>query len=92
MIIGNITKQPAEVVDVDIDYTSWLQKNDAIINASVVSDITGIGITTVEVYNTYIRVWVSRGNNDTKYKLTVTATTDQGRVKEDEIIVKVKEI
>jgi hypothetical protein len=92
MIIGNITKQKAEVVDVDIDYTNWLQKNDAVVKASVVSDITGIGISSVEVYNTYIRIWVSSGDNDTKYKLTVTATTDQGRVKEDEIIVKVKEI
>lgn len=93
MILGNFTKQPVDVVDYDIDYSEWLSEGDTLESASVtVAPATNLVIDSVFVNDPRIKIWVSGGTNGVTYKATVTATTADGRVKQDEFRVKVKDI
>ena len=93
MILGNFTKQPVDVVDYDIDYSEWLSEGDTIESATVtVAPATNLVIDSLFVNDPRIKIWVSGGTNGVTYKVTVTATTADGRVKQDEFRVKVKDI
>lgn len=86
-------KQPAEVLDYDVDFTSWLGTSD-IINSAVAASDAGItrGATEITAGGKIVKQWISGGSSNTSYKVTVTATTSAGRVKEAEFIVKVREL
>ena len=92
MNLGNFTKQPVEIIDYDIDYSEWLTAGDNVQAASV--EVTPIGLTVESTFinDHRVKIWVSGGTTGTTYKLTVTATTADGRVKQDEFKVKVKDI
>ena len=92
MNIGNFSKQPVEVKDFDIDYSEWLTTGDNVESAPVVVATTGLTVNSVFVNNPRIKIWVAGGTDGTQYKLTVTMTTADGRVKQDEFKIKVKEI
>jgi hypothetical protein len=92
MNIGNFSKQPVEVKDFDIDYSEWLTTGDNVESATVVVATTGLTVNSVFVNNPRIKIWVAGGTDGTQYKLTVTMTTADGRVKQDEFKIKVKEI
>jgi hypothetical protein len=99
------TKQPGERLAYDIDLTDWFQAlidTDEIDTAalSVVSatddDPAGItaslNATLLGTPPTVIKVWVESGLDGVDYQLTVRATTIQGRIKEVDFRVRVKEI
>lgn len=93
MIIGNITQQPIEALDYDIDYQFWLAKNDSIQSAIVAVDIPGLIVDILPLpEEKRIKLWISGGLDNIKYKIEITMTTTQGRVKQDEIIVKIREV
>lgn len=95
MILGTYIKQPSDRLDYDIDYTEWLTSGDTVISATVVIDITetsGLTIDTPIISGgVIVKLWVNDGVNGRTYKATVTATTDQGRIKQDEVRFKVKD-
>lgn len=93
-LIATFEKQPADVLDYDIDYTTWLPDTDAI--ASATATVTPAGGMTVDLTlvienNTRVKIWVSGGVSGTTYKVEITVTTDDGRVKQDEVRFRVKE-
>lgn len=90
-IIGTMQKQPGENLDYDIDFSDWIPEGDYIASA-VVTPITGIAVGVVTVFDDYfVKVWLSGGTSGTTYKLEVTATTNNGRIKQAEFKVKVRE-
>lgn len=96
-ILKKFTKQPAEVQDYDIDFSPWLAGlADEISSFTATSELEGeTGIpptlqTSAQVGNR-IKVWLSGGTNGSASKVTVRLTTTGGRLKEEEIVVKVKE-
>ena len=94
-LIATFEKQPADVLDYDIDYTTWLPDTDAIASATATVTPEGgmsVDLTLVIENNTRVKIWVSGGTNGITYKVTVTTTTADGRVKQDEFRVKVKDI
>lgn len=93
MIIGTFNKQPAEVLDYHTSLSDWLPSGDFAVSAATTGD-TGIVIdsTLLTDDGTGVRVWLSGGTSGQKYKLQVRFVTDQGRTKEFEFVVKVKEI
>lgn len=91
-LIGNHTKQPVDVKDYDIDYSEWLTAGDNVQSATVVVAPTGLAVDSVFVNDPYVKVWVSGGADGTQYKLTVTMTSTDGRVKQDEFKIRVKEV
>lgn len=101
MILGKFTKQPAETLDFDIDFSEFLSDGDSLV---VVGDppvpspldvvVSPVGLTlgpTIVVNGLVIKQWVSGGTDGQKYKITLTATSNAGRIKQVEFIVRVKE-
>ena len=92
MNLGNFTKQPVEIIDYDIDYSEWLTAGDNVQGATVEVSPVGLTVESTFINDPRVKIWVSGGTTGTTYKLTVTATTAYGRVKQDEFKVKVKDI
>lgn len=92
-ILGTFPKQPLERLDYDIDFSEWLSVGDTIVNATV---IAATGITAeaplIDTTQKVVKVWVTGGTSGVTYKVQVTATTSEGRIKEGEIRIKVKEV
>lgn len=106
-ILAKYEKQPGDTQDFDINFSDYLYAlGDTGASVSVVAD-TGLtinsstllaGITTEKstapgttVANGKVKVWTSGGTSLVNYKITATLTSTGGRIKQAEIIVKVKE-
>lgn len=92
LILEKFTKQPADVQDYDIsfvEYLAALSDTAASYTATVASGITMI---TSARIGGVIKVWLSGGLDGQAYKITVTLTTTGGRVKQAEVIIKVREV
>jgi hypothetical protein len=92
MILGTFIKQPTDVVDYDVEYQEWLVRGDTLVSATVaITPDTDLEEDATYVLADKINIWLSGGLNGSTYKLTVTATTAAGRVRQDEFRVKCKE-
>lgn len=103
MILGTFYKQPAESLDYDIDFTDFLSDGDTLVSTgnppvpsplSVVVSPSGLTLGPTVVINNgkTIKQWLSGGTDGTKYKITLTATSNAGRVKQVEFVVRVKDV
>lgn len=90
MIIGRPVKQPIDVQDYDVDYSEWLPLGDTLDSATVTAP-AGITIDSYFVASPIVKVWVSGGTAGQSYKLQIVGTTNYGRVKETELVIRVKE-
>jgi len=85
--------QPDESLDYDLDYTDWLTTNDNVSSATVaVTPADELAATLVQINDPRVKVWLEGGVDGTTYKVSVTMTTADGRVKQDEFKIRVKEI
>lgn len=91
MILGNFVKQPVEVIDYDIDYSEWLTPGDNVQSTAVTVDQNGLNVDSVFVNDPRVKIWLSGGTNGITYKLTVTTVTADGRTKQDEFKVRIKD-
>jgi hypothetical protein len=92
MILGTFIKQPTDVVDYDVEYQEWLVSGDTLVSATVaITPDTDLEEDATYVLPDKVNIWLSGGLNGSTYKLTVTATTAAGRVRQDEFRVKCKE-
>jgi len=91
-ILAKFEKQPADIQDYDISFTDWLA-GYADTGASQVTTVeTGITLAASMLSGGVVKVWLSGGLNGTSYKVTTTLSTTGGRVKQAEIVIKVKEV
>jgi len=92
MNLGNFQKQPTEVKDFDIDYRDWMTAGDNVQSATVNVSPTGLTVDSIFINDPVVKVWVSGGDSAVQYKLTITITTADGRVKEDEFKIRCKDL
>lgn len=104
MIVGKHTKQPTEVKDYVVDLSQWLgeaQDTLTAVQASVMctSRDDDPPATTLAVKSVImnpalgqVAVWLEKGTDGERYKVTVTSTTAAGRVDESEFVVRIKEV
>jgi hypothetical protein len=85
------TKQPTERLDYDIDFTAWLPNGDAIISTATSSAPAGLTIYVTDATTIIPKVWVAAGLDKKSYIVSVTVETNQGRTKEVNFKVKVKD-
>lgn len=85
-------KQPAERLSYTISYEDCLTVGDNIQNATASVDQAGLTIDNVGVYDPRVKFWASGGVDGASYKVTVTAYSADGRIFQDEVVIKVKEI
>lgn len=93
-IQGKFEKQPAEVIDVVLDYTDWFaERDDAPASIAVTSD-TGITIADDSLIANEARIVLSGGTDGVRYKVTVLLTTNASPaiVKEVDFYVRVKAV
>ena len=86
-------KQPPEVLDYDIDLSSWMPSGDTISAVSVVSSSPAdLVVQTFSSTDTSVKIWLLGGTDGNTYKVTATITTAQGRVKEIDFKIRVKDL
>ena len=91
-VLDTFSKQPIEKYDYDIYYDDWLTPGDGVARiVSIEIDKPGLLAPYQNVSANVIKVWVAGGTNGVTYKVAVTVETDDGRIKQDEFRVKVKE-
>jgi hypothetical protein len=90
-ILAKFTKQPVEVQDYDIDFTSYLtSQNDTAVSHTSEAE-SGLTILSSNLTNGVVKVFVSGGLDGQQYKVSATVTTTGGRIKQGDIMVKVRE-
>lgn len=92
-VIGKVNKQPADRIDYDIDCSDLVAGGDSI--ASVAAPVvtpTGLTADAFVISANTVKIWFNSGVTGVTYKVEVTVTTTLGRVKQDEIKVKVKDV
>lgn len=90
-ILGKFTKQPVEVQDYDIDFTEYLAgQNDAALSHTVLAE-SGLSVLSSALTAGVVKVFVSGGLDGNSYKVSATVTTAGGRVKQGDILVRVRE-
>lgn len=93
MILGTFQKQPADRLDYDVTYKDWLTTGDNLETVNAVVEPEGaLTIETVYVVDPKVKIWLSGGDSGVTYKVTLTANTADGRIRQDEFKVKVKDI
>jgi len=97
-------EQPADVLDYDIDLRRWFKTLPSDEVASVTVEVTeGDGVLVVGPAphpesvifgdaRQQVKVWLGAGTDGQTYKLRVTATTIQDRVKEIDFKLRVREM
>lgn len=94
MALATVTQQPGDVKDYDIDFDQWFPTGDQIVLATVTSSpvMTEAPSAVIAPSARRVKVWVYDGGTDgLTYTLTLKASTSDGRVKEVELIVKIRE-
>lgn len=101
MILGKFIKQPAESLDYDIDFSQFFADGDVLVstgNPPVPSPLNvtvdPVGLTlgpTFVLGDTKVKQWLSGGTNGVRYKVTLTVTSNAGRVKQVEFLIRVKD-
>lgn len=93
-ILAKYPKQPADVQDYDVDFSDYCNgftPPDTLFSQVVTAE-PGITLSPAPSRaGNVVKVWVTGGTSGVSYKVTVLATTNAGRKKEVEFVVKVKE-
>lgn len=86
-------KQPGDQLDYDLDFSDWITASDTITGAVATSSVPAeLNIVSVVVASPMVKVWVSGGVSGATYKVTATITTAEGRIKELEFKIRVRDL
>ena len=89
-VLASIVQQPQDVRDYDIDFSEWFPPGDIVMAATVVVAPAGLGVT-IAIQHPRVKVWVRDGVAGASHKITVVASTNDGRAKEVELKVRIKD-
>lgn len=92
MKLGTAIQQPAERLSYTINYASALTDGDNIESAYATVSPTGLTVENVSTMDPKVRFWVTGGTPDVTYKVTITTNTADGRVFQDEVIFRIRDI
>jgi hypothetical protein len=88
--LATINQQPNDKRDYDINFSEWFPEGDYITEASV--SVLPLGLTVgYAMQAPIVKVWVQGGVSGVTYKITVLASTNDGRSKEVELKAKIKD-
>lgn len=79
-------KDPGSTLDWQFNWASWLENGEAVTGSTFVAD-SGITIASNSFTATTATVWLAGGTAGTKYKVTNSVTTNQGRSDERSITI-----
>lgn len=90
-ILNTFVKQPADYLDYDVEYEDFLSDGDSVASGTATVSAAGLTVDPPLVVGTTLKLWVAGGTVGTTYKVDVTMTTAQGRIKQDELRFRIKE-
>lgn len=94
-LVGTAKQQPNDVQDYDIDFSEWFPAEDVITSAvvTVAPSMPTPPTYSISPSGKRVKIWIyAGGTSGTTYQVTVRAKTNDGRVKEVELKVKIKEV
>lgn len=97
MILGTYRKQTADELDYDVEYEDWLIDSDGL-SQNVAPEVTvepeGLEILSVtrDYDNRRVKIWVGGGEDGEQYKVSITLETSEGRVRQDEFYIIVRDV
>lgn len=90
-----LQKQSADRLDYDVDYSNFIPEDDTITTVTAVVEaidpLTDLVVDSASVASPIVKVWLSSGLNGSTYKITVTASTNGGRIKEQDFKIRVRD-
>jgi hypothetical protein len=89
--IATVRQQPQDIRDYDLDFDEWFPVGDVITTATATVTPSGGLTANVTFLARVVKVWLRDGVSGQTYKVTVLASTDDGRAKEVELKVRVKD-
>ena len=92
MKLATIKKQPAERFSYTVLYSEALTAGDNLESVSATVDPVGLIVENVGVYDPRVKLWVSGGEGGVSYKVTLTVHTSDGRIFQDELVFRIKEL
>lgn len=92
MLLGSVTQQPAELQSYTVSYSDALHEGDTIDSVETLVEPEGLTIDRAVSLTDSVRLWLTGGLSPTRYKVTIRATTAEGRIYEDELYVMVREV
>ena len=92
MRLGTAKQQPSERLLYTVDYAEVLTDEDHPEVATVTVTPEGLNVDTPFTVDTRVRFWVSGGTSGVSYKVELTVTTADGRILQDEITLRIKEL
>lgn len=85
--------QPADTQDFDIEFSEWFPPGDEIVSVALKAQPAMPMPPSYAIEGQRVKVWIyAGGTSGMKYQISVTATTNDGRTKEVELIVPIKEV
>lgn len=94
--MDTFNKQTADELDYSVNYSRWLSDGDVVLLASdPVIEPPGELVATRIQYSDdrqIVKVFLAGGVDGSKYKVTVTAQTAGGCIKEVEFVIRVKDL
>lgn len=75
-----VYKQPAEKLNLGIDFTNGLQTGEIISNPTVSGDIAGLSITNVAVSGNIVSFVTASGVHGYDYRIEATVDSDSGEI------------
>ena len=91
-LVGSATQQPSDIHDYDVDFSTWFPPGDNIISATVTASPAMPQPPSTAINGLTVKVWVyDEGTSGLTYTLTLRAITSDGRQKEVELQIKVRE-
>lgn len=96
--LATYEQQPGERLDYDVWYAhepdggaDWLVNGDTVDAVTLTVDPVGLTVDSL-TFPDRVKLWVSGGAHGVSYKVTLRASTVEGRTKESELTFKIKEI
>lgn len=87
-ILNTYIQQPIDRLDYDFEYRA---PPDFIESAEFSVEPAGLTLDGKIVEPGFTKIWISGGEAGMTYKVSCTITTDKGRIKQDEIKIRVRE-
>lgn len=93
MALQSFTKQPADVLDYDVQADDWLPADDEIESGThtVTGPDAAMTVQAMNIFPRFAKVWLTGGSNGARYKVTVVLVTANGRTKEVDFLIIVRD-
>lgn len=92
MRLGTVKKQPIERFSYTVDYSEALTEGDNLDRVFATVQPEGLIVTDVGPYDPRVKFWADGGEDGINYTVTLTVHTMDGRIFQDEILFRVREV